>query len=69
MQTIRVISAARPAQARAWTSALATHLASQGACVLIAGDGRSLKVARLSAAKQRGPSRTTSDQQIINLNY
>ena len=62
MQTIRVVSTASFAQARAWTSALATHLASQGACVLISEDGKSLKVARIGAAKQRGPSRQSPSQ-------
>lgn len=56
MQTIRVVGTASFKQARAYTSALATHLASQGACVLISKDGRSLKVAHPSAAKQRGSS-------------
>ena len=57
MQTISVIGTASFKQARAWTSALASHLASQGACVLISEDGRELRVARIGAAKQRGPSR------------
>lgn len=64
MQTIRVIGTASFQQARAWTSALATHLASQGAFVLISKDGRSLKVAHPGAAKQRGPSRQSPQQTI-----
>ena len=67
MQTIRVVGTASFKQARAWTSALATHLASQGACVLISKDGRSLRVARPSAgaAKQRGPSTLPISSQPI----
>ena len=64
MQTIRVVGTASFKQARAWTSALASYLASKGACVLIGDDGRSLKVARLGAAKQCGPSRQSSSQAI-----
>ena len=68
MQTIRVVSTASYSQARAWTSALANHLASQGACVLISDDGRSLKVARVGAAKQLGPSRLSTRDLSDNLN-
>lgn len=62
MQTVRIVGTSSYSQARAWTSALATHLASQGACVLISEDGRELRVARIGAAKQRGPSRQSPSQ-------
>lgn len=66
MQTITVVGTASFKQARAWTSALATHLSSQGACVLISDDGRSLKVVRVGATKSRGPSRLPTQRQFTS---
>lgn len=64
MQTIRVVGTATFQQAWEWTSALAHHLAVQGACVVISKDGRSLRVARIGAAKQRGPSGRPTQMQL-----
>ena len=65
MQTITVVSTASFKQAKAYTSALATHLAERGCVVMISPDGRSMQVFKPDAAKQRGLSqRPTSVQSL-----
>ena len=64
MQTIRVVRTTSFTQARAYTSALATHLAERGCVVMISPDGRSMQVFKPGATESRGPSRQATSRSI-----